>query len=410
MRILFCGDSPTVDTGFGVVSKNLLGRLQQMGHEIYAMGINHYGDPYDQRVYPYPIYPVDKGSLDLMYGYQKFWHIEQQVQPDLIFFLNDPWVIQKYLDARPETGRYVKMLAYYPTDAGPMKPEWVKMLGELDAQVCYSNFAERVLIESNNNKRPKNLYQIYHGVDTNTFRPVNQAEARIQLGIPVDGFVVGMVARNQGRKRFDLLAKGFANFAKDKKNVYLYLHTALHDAGYDIGDLARQFNLDKGQLILTEDLTPSRGVPARMLNLIYNTFSVNALISTGDGFGLPVAESMATGCPQLVSGHSCLQELVEGHGGLTVKTSAWVMNVGGFNTWGGISDVNDIEAKLNVLYNNEELRLALAEQAYEYITQEQFSWDYAAEQFNKIIRKIFHIWEVDNGNGTGQRLTDISAA
>lgn len=415
MRILFCGDSPTVDTGFGVVASNILIRLQAMGHEIFAMGINYYGEPYDHNKYSFPIWPVDKGSLDNMYGYQKFWFIEAQVKPDLIFFLNDPWVIEKYLSLRPETpDRYVKMLAYYPTDSGPMKPEWVKMLGEFDAQVCYSNFAERVLIESNNNIRPKNLYQIYHGVDTNIFRPVNQAEARIQLGIPVDAFVVGMVARNQYRKRFDLLCKGFAQFAKDKDNAYLYLHTTLHDVGYDIADLARQTGIisstGKSRLILTEELTASRGVPAHYLNLIYNSFSVNALISLGDGFGLPVAESMATACPQLVSGHSCLQELVEGHGGLTVKTAAWMMNTGSFNTWGGISDVDDIEAKLNVLYKSDELRLALAEQAYNYITTEQFSWDYAATQFDKIIKKIFHVWEVKNGTGSRQGFTDTSAA
>jgi glycosyltransferase involved in cell wall biosynthesis len=416
MRILFCGDSPTVDTGFGVVAKNLLTRLEKMGHEIYAMGINHYGDnPHDIKQFNFPIWPVDKGSLDMMYGYQKFWFIEEQVKPDLIFFLNDPWVIEKYLSMRPATpDRYTKMIAYYPTDAGPMKPEWVKMLGELDAQVCYSNFAERVLIESNNNKRPKNLYQIYHGVDTNIFRPINQSEARIQLGIPVDAFVVGMVARNQYRKRFDILCKAFVEFAKDKPDAKLYLHTATHDVGWDIGDLVRQTGViddvqNRGRLILTQDITAARGVPADFLNVIYNSFDVNALISLGDGFGLPVAESMATACPQLVSGHSCLQELVEGHGGLTVKTAAWLMHTGGFNTWGGLSDVNDIVAKLNILYENKELRLQLAEQAYTYITQPQFSWDYAAAQFDKIIKKIFHVWEVKNGS-TGQRLVNNSAA
>jgi len=409
MRILFCGDSPTVDTGFGVVAGNILTRLQDMGHEIYAMGINYYGEPYDHQKFSFPIWPVDKGSLDAMYGYQKFWYIEEQVKPDLIFFLNDPWVIEKYLSLRPQTtDRYTKMIAYYPTDSGPMKPEWVKMLGEFDAQVCYSNFAERVLIESNNNKRPKNLHQIYHGVDINTFHPVVQAEARINLGLPVDAFIVGMVARNQYRKRFDLLCKAFADFAKDKDNVKLYLHTSLHDVGFNIEDMTRQLDI-QDKLILTEDLAANKGVPAHVLNLIYNSFDVNALISMGDGFGLPVAESMATGCPQLVSGHSCLQELVEGHGGLTVKTAAWMMNTGGFNTWGGLSDVEDITAKLNVLHGSRDLRMELSQQAFDFITQEQFSWDYAANEFDKIIKKIFHVWEVKNGS-SDKRIADINAA
>ena len=74
---------------------------------------------------------------------------------------------------RPEEMKngYTKYVAYYPTDAGPMQPSWVKMLNEeFDAQVCYSNYAERVYLQSNNNKRPANLYQIYHGVDTEIFK------------------------------------------------------------------------------------------------------------------------------------------------------------------------------------------------------------------------------------------------
>jgi len=407
MRLLYWGDSPTVDTGFGVVASNILTRLHAMGHEIIVLGINFYGEPYDHVKFPFPIYPVDKGSIDNMYGYQKFWFLESQIKPDLIFMLNDPWCIEKLMSLRPETpDRYTKLLAYYPTDGGPMKPEWVEMLGKFDAQVCYSNYAERVVIESNGNKRPKNLYQVYHGVDTEIFRPINQSEARIQLGIPVDAFVVGMVARNQYRKRFDILCKAFAEFAKDKPEAKLYIHTAIHDVGWDIADLIKQTGVPA---ILTEGITASKGVPATGLNTIYNTFDVNALISMGDGFGLPVAESMATACPQLVSGHSCLQELVEGHGGLTVKTAAWMMHTGGFNTWGGLSDVGDIVDKLNVLYANKELRMRLAEQAFSFITQEKFTWDFAANEFNRIIKKIFHIWEVENGN-TGQEFADTSAA
>lgn len=160
--------------------------------------------------------------------------------------------------------------------------------------------------------------------------------------------------------------------------------------GFDIKDLSEQFKLGD-KLILTPGVTPAEGIPEEMLNLIYNSFDVNALISMGDGFGLPVAESMATGCPQLVSGHSCLQELVEGHGGLTVKNAAWIMNPNSINTWGAISDVKDLEDKLNVLYANKELRHNLSQQAYDYIHQPQFSWDVAAQQFNYIIKKLFHL-------------------
>lgn len=392
MKILYVGDSPTVDTGFGVVSKNLLLRFEKMGHEIIVLGINHYGDPYDYETFSFPIYPVDKGGLEQIYGYHKFWHIYDKVNPDIVFFLNDPWVIHEYMVRKPSDhpGITAKIVAYYPTDAGPIKPEWMKMLNEFDAQVCYSNFAEGVVIESSKGKRPKNLHQIYHGINTNEFFPINQSVARTMLKIDQDAFVIGMVARNQYRKRFDILAKAFSIFHKERPNTRLYLHTSLYDVGFDINDLVAQLDIE-GKVFTTQNLRPDRGVSVKELNVIYNTFDVNCLISLGDGFGLPVAESMATGCPQLVSDHSCLRELVEGHGGLTVKNAAWLLNSSGINTWGGLSDVDDLVEKLIVLYDNREYRIKLAEEAYKFITQEKFSWDFAANEFNKIFKNLFHL-------------------
>ena len=90
MKILFSGDSPTVNTGFGIVAKNIVGRLHQRGHEIVALGVNYYGEPYDRKEHPYVVYPCDKGSPDQVFGSQKLWQIAQDFQPDVLFFLNDP--------------------------------------------------------------------------------------------------------------------------------------------------------------------------------------------------------------------------------------------------------------------------------------------------------------------------------
>lgn len=392
MKILFVGDSPTIPTGFGVVAEYLLRELHKYGHEITVLGINHFGEPYDQAVYPYAIYPCDRGDIPSIYGYSKAWWLANKVQPDLIFFLNDPWVIEKYLQYKPsDFPETTKFLCYYPIDAGPLRKRWAKMLEDkFAAQVCYSTYAENIVIEALG-YRPKNLYQIYHGVDKTDYFPINQSIARSKLNLPLNSFIVGMVARNQPRKRFDLLCKGFGKFAQDKKDVKLYLHTALDDVGFDIVDLAAQNGLDN-KLILTEELRPDYGVPKKMLNFIYNSFDVNALISLGDGFGLPVAESMATAVPQLVSDHSCLKELVEGsRGGMTVKNAAWIMNPAGINTVGGVSDVDDIAEKLQLFYDNKEMRLQMSENGYNFITQDKFNWEVIGKQFNQIIKTIFHI-------------------
>lgn len=395
MKILFVGDSPTVNTGFGVVSRNLLTRLHALGHEIHVLGINHHGEPYDQTKYPFPIHPCEPGgSIEKLFGMDRLWQILPQAQPDLLFLFNDPWIIEKYMERKPANinAPYLKVMGYFPIDAGPLKPGTAKFLSGLDAQVCYSKYAERIIIDANGGEKPDNLYQIYHGVDTADFYPVNQQVARNELGIPLDAWVVGMVARNQYRKRFDILVSAFAKFAKGKKDVKLYLHTALDDVGFDLTDLVKnQFNIED-KLILTEGITnPAKGVPNEMLNLIYNSFDVNALISLGDGFGLPVAESMAVGCPQIVSDHSCLRELVEGHGGLTVKTAGWLLHTAGINTWGGLTDEEDLVRNLEWAYINKSLMRKYGEEGYNFIKQDKFNWDNIALEFNAIIKRMFHI-------------------
>lgn len=405
MKIFYVGDSPTVDTGFGVVSKNLLTRWKKMGYEISVLGINEYADdPRPAKNFDFDIYPCEKGGPEQVYGMHKVWPLAQMLRPDIIFILNDPWLIKSYMDLKPEgILPYTKVVGYFPTDAAPLKPEWHKTLNSLDAQVCYTKYAEHTVIASNGSI-PPNLHQIYHGVDTETFFPINTSYARQQLGLPTDLFIVGMVARNQPRKRFDLLMMAFAQFAKNKKNVKLYLHTGLHDVGFDILNLAHQLDISD-KLILTEDITPNKGVEPQKLNYIYNSFNAHALISLGDGFCLPVAESMSVGCPQIVSGHSALQELVEGHGGYTVKTAAWLSNPGGINTWGGVSDVMDIVEKLEKLYNSPELCAKLGEDGYHFIKQEQFTWDYNAKEFDIIFKDIKHIMRMDN-DYTNAKLTN----
>src|SRR6185295_9340107 len=129
MRILYWGDTPTITTGFGTVAKNILKRLHKKGHEIVILGINHYGLPYNQKEYPYQIFPCEPGGPEQVFGLHKFWNLYESVQPDVIFLLNDPWLIDSLMKAKPEKILpHTKIIAYFPIDSKPLKPEWAKTL------------------------------------------------------------------------------------------------------------------------------------------------------------------------------------------------------------------------------------------------------------------------------------------
>ena len=72
--------------------------------------------------------------------------------------------------------------------------------------------------------KPKKLGIIPHGLDQGKFYVVDRDEARKRLGLPLDKFIVFNGSRNQPRKLIDQTIKAFAEFAKDKDDVILYLN------------------------------------------------------------------------------------------------------------------------------------------------------------------------------------------
>ena len=83
---------------------------------------------------------------------------------------------------------------------------------------------------------------IYHGVDTTVFAPRDKVAAKKLVGVE-GAFVVGCVAVNQQRKNLPALIKAFAEFAANKDDAILYLHTQV--AGYwDIEELVRRLGVE----------------------------------------------------------------------------------------------------------------------------------------------------------------------
>ena len=95
LKIFAWADSPSVPTGFGVVMKNLLPRFQTMGYDVVTLGINEFGfDPRATAAFSFPIYPCRPGSPEQIYGFDRLWGIVENEKPDVLFLLNDPWLIQ----------------------------------------------------------------------------------------------------------------------------------------------------------------------------------------------------------------------------------------------------------------------------------------------------------------------------
>ncbi len=81
-----------VSTGFARVAHSIHKHLPDE-YEIHHLAVNYRGDPYPAA--RYPAYPAMTGGDILGIGRVK--SLLEFVKPDLVFILNDAWVITQYL-------------------------------------------------------------------------------------------------------------------------------------------------------------------------------------------------------------------------------------------------------------------------------------------------------------------------
>ncbi len=90
-KILCYMDSPTVATGFGTVARNVLENLYKTGkYEIDVYGINYHGQPHN---FSYNIWPAADHQSGDPYGRKKFCHFAVQHDFDILFLIQDTFIV-----------------------------------------------------------------------------------------------------------------------------------------------------------------------------------------------------------------------------------------------------------------------------------------------------------------------------
>jgi len=209
-RILISSHSPTVTTGYGRVVRRLTHAFRSAGRDVAAAGFGYNGEPHEL---PYPVFKLD--SYD---SPERLSVAVHEFSPDILLTLSDPWTF-KYVPQMAQRKSF-KWIAYFPLDGQPFPADWKPWLENVDVPVVLSKFTQDCVAEATG----RTPVLIYHGVDTQSFRPMDRGQAK-ELAHVSGHFVVGCVARNQQRKNLPALVKAFAQFAADKPDAVLYLHT-----------------------------------------------------------------------------------------------------------------------------------------------------------------------------------------
>ena len=386
-KILWCGDIVAM-TGFARVTENVISRLKD-DFEIVVLGNNWWGDPTPLQA-EYKMYPSSNRHQTAPFGEQRIREIVEREEPDVVFTINDMWIINEQYNQIKDlhkAGKF-KFVGYAPMDSYAWTGCLSDTANEWDAVVSYTEFGA---YEFMNGGITKAITVIPHGVTPGQFYPTDKAEARRKLGLKPESFIVFNGNRNQFRKRIDITIKAFAAFAVDKPEAMLYLHMGLKDQGWDIMEVfAREMSrvgLDpNNRIIMTSNQPNPPNVSVEMLNDIYNACDVGVNTCKGEGWGLVNFEHAACRVAQVVPDHTSCKEIFEGCGELIRCDHVDVdTNYAREMPCPSSDHLTEI---LNELYHSPEYCQRVADDCYNRVTDSQFAWDTVASQFGGVFEEV----------------------
>lgn len=379
---LLCYCDFSCATGFSTVSTNVLTGLYNTGrYDITVFAINYWGD-YTPLQSMFKLFPAGTGSQD-PYGRQKFINMVPGMQFDLVFFLQDTFILDFLPTLMPHLkkikGDTFRSVCYYPMDS-TIKPEWANNISYVDQLVAYANFGKQTTLKS---LPGRDIKVIPHGVDTKEFYPLKDGPGAEEFkafknqyfGTLKDKFIITNVNRNQQRKDIPRTMQAFAEFRKEAPDSILYLHMAQKDQGWDLPELCKYFDFDTSKdVIFPQNFGPNQGYPRPVVNALYNCSDVVVSTCLGEGFGLSWIEAMATKTPVIMPNNTAMTEFITEDKGYLVDSgtnpSLWTCLPHDNEVRRPLVDVEHMVEALLHVYNNRDEAQQKAENAYKWVTTE----------------------------------------
>jgi glycosyltransferase involved in cell wall biosynthesis len=282
-------------TGYGEVSENILHRFDPDKYDIQVLACNYNGIA--------PIHPsrFPVWGCHSAYAVNEIQTVFDEVKPDILFTLNDGYVMPTYYNLLGKRLDKCKWVGYVVFDGTPLD-HWPAVLKYIDAVLVPNQWEKDMLLQIG-----INTTVISHGVDCDVFKPIKEEERAAYkkklLGIDnADRFVFGMVSKNFSRKRFSELIHAFKIFKYemglkfDKEPILVLYPSGKDPLQIDLPVVCSRVGLKKLDTAIIKP-PDGRGLTRDEMNQIYNMFDVNCLVSVGEGYGLSIINSCACGKP-----------------------------------------------------------------------------------------------------------------
>ncbi len=395
IKVLVIGDG-VIPTGFARVLHSVIKKMPEEEYDFHHLALNYTGDPHEFKhsIYPARLSGVPSSPL----GFERMPAMLSHIKPDIIFILNDIWIIEQYLKIIKEVYNYKatpKIVVYFPVDGEGYRKDWFDDFDMVSQTCVYTEFGKKQIHDV---YPGMNVKIIPHGIDTEDFYPIKEDRQEFKnefydgnKTIDPDSFIIMNANRNQPRKMIDVALLGFTIFAKDKDDVRYHHHAGLKDTGWDVIALAkiysREFGFDVSKkLILSNNNTMLQMVSDEKLNEYYNASDLGITTSTGEGWGLTAMEHIVTGAPQLVPNHSACTEIYSDCAYMLEPTATFR----GYDTLLKRKYIvaETVAEALEDIYSNKELYNELAKKGYDKFTSSKYSWTNIAKLWDNVFKEI----------------------
>ncbi len=325
--ILLVSDSPDIPSGLARITRDLALHIARDLPQLRVGTLGRGG--LGSRSLPWAQYNFTPTTDDQWgtYALPKAWENFAGDKPGIIMTIQDPsrmyWFthpdglpqnVQRFLREAP-----FQRWGYFPVDStGPgdkLSGICAAALQGYDRILGYTKFGAGVLSRSCGQP----VDWIPHGIDMDVFQPRPKKAARLAMGFRDKDFVVGCNMTNQPRKDWGLWASICAHLKKQNKNARFWAHIDVLDRTWSLPALVEDYGLeDNVKVTFCGDLDDEE------LSYFYSACDVTMLPSLGEGFGYPIAESMACGVPCTHGNYAGGAEIITED--MLIPVQAWRMD------------------------------------------------------------------------------------
>ncbi len=384
IKIMWVSNSPQMPTGYAKVTREICKRLNKHDEfEIYITGMQTDSN-YERN--GITVMGVDKKQMK-----KSVENNIDKINPDVVIILEDTFTMFNNEFHTLDT-KGAKLMLYVPMDGDNIPTTGQYPLRAADKIISMSEFTNHCI-----SKEGFDSTVIWHGIDTERFfKPTKfqQMKYKRMLGFEPDDYLIYSFFRNSQRKSPQSLMRSMAQvLSKLPDNYKFHMHTLKADAvdnqlfDYKNRVLAKEFDKETLDRI---SITKHAIHDDDMLAYI-QACDLIVCNSTGEGFGLIMAEGMACGKPIIHNEYSTPHELLIkeyggiGPRGITVEPDLNLVT--SYNVEHGHVCPERFAEAVEDFIDNEPSYTNFGENGLEF-AKKYLDWNIIAEQFANEIKKV----------------------